>query len=184
MTSPISSTPLSASCDDALGPSSSCDAFDRAAGDLEPAALLERARDCGLVLELVDAQPDRRGRRRCRAYTLHLEPALWGGIDVVRAWGRRDVMRRPRRLLSHHPDVGEACAALERVIRRRLRRGYRPVAAGWNAAGYGDGVAAAGEPDRLDSPVAPYSVPPSRPVSPAEASRRRNGPQVGRRSGS
>jgi predicted DNA-binding WGR domain protein len=89
------------------------------------ASLLELARERGLVLDLVDAAPDARGRWRNRTYRLHLQPALWGGVDVVRTWGRRGTkLGRPRRLVTHHPDHAEATAALASVIRRRLRRGY------------------------------------------------------------
>jgi predicted DNA-binding WGR domain protein len=77
-----------------------------------------------LVLDLVDAAPDARGRWRNRTYRLHLQAALWGGVDVVRTWGRRGSLRRPRRLVTHHPDEVEAADALAPVIRRRLRRDY------------------------------------------------------------
>ena len=87
--------------------------------------LVERAQERGLVLDLVDAAPDARGRWRNRTYRLHLQAALWGGVDVVRTWGRRGSLRRPRRLVTHHPDQTGATAALASVIRRRLRRGYR-----------------------------------------------------------
>jgi predicted DNA-binding WGR domain protein len=89
------------------------------------ASLLELARERGLVLDLVDASPDARGRWRNRTYRLHLQAALWGGVDVVRTWGRRGSLRRPRRLVTHHPDETQAAAALASLIRRRLRRGYR-----------------------------------------------------------
>jgi predicted DNA-binding WGR domain protein len=90
------------------------------------ASLLELARERGLVLDLVDAAPDARGRWRNRTYRLHLQPALWGGVDVVRTWGRRGTsFGKPRRLVTHHPDQTEASAALASVLRRRLRRGYR-----------------------------------------------------------
>ena len=88
------------------------------------AELVATARDAGLVLDLVDAEPDSRGRRRDRTYRLHLQATLWGGVSVVREWGRRGRIRRPRRLVTHHPDTPRAVAELERVILRRLRRGY------------------------------------------------------------
>jgi len=90
------------------------------------ASLLELARERGLALDLVDAAPDACGRWRNRTYRLHLQPALWGGVDVVRTWGKcGTTLGRPRRLVTHHPDHTEATAALASVIRRRLRRGYR-----------------------------------------------------------
>ena len=93
----------------------------------ELAGLVARASSHGLVLDLVDAAPDARGRWRNRTYRLHLQAALWGGVDVVRTWGRRGSLRRPRRLVTHHPDEVEAADALASVIRRRLRRGYSPA---------------------------------------------------------
>ena len=76
----------------------------------------------GLVLELVDRGP--RPGRRARFYALHLQPALWGGVDVVRAWGRLGHRHRPRCLVTSHPDETGAHAALRDLVRRRLRRGY------------------------------------------------------------
>jgi hypothetical protein len=99
--------------------------IDTTDGATELAGLVARASSRGLVLDLVDAAPDARGRWRNRTYRLHLQPALWGGVDVVRTWGRRGTtLRRPRRLVTHHPDEMEAAEALMSVIRRRLRRGY------------------------------------------------------------
>ena len=88
--------------------------------------LIAMARRAGLTLDLVDAEPDTHGRRRDRTYRIHLQATLWGGVSVVREWGRRGRTRRPRRLVTHHPDALEAVAELERVILRRLGRGYAP----------------------------------------------------------
>ena len=99
--------------------------IDATYGATELAGLVARASSHGLVLDLVDASPDARGRWRNRTYRLHLQAALWGGVDVVRTWGRRGSLRRPRRLVTHHPDEVEAAGALASAIRRRLRRGYR-----------------------------------------------------------
>jgi predicted DNA-binding WGR domain protein len=92
--------------------------------DRAPGELVARALVSGLVLELVDLPPGR--GRRCRYYALHVQPTLFdGGIDVVRTWGRIGSIHRPRRLCTHHLDEPAAFAALERVLHRRLRRGYR-----------------------------------------------------------
>lgn len=88
--------------------------------------LIATARSAGLVLDLVDAESDSQGRRLDRTYRVHLQATLWGGVSVVREWGRRGRTRRARRLVTHHPDAPEAVAELERVILRRLRRGYAP----------------------------------------------------------
>jgi predicted DNA-binding WGR domain protein len=76
----------------------------------------------GLVLEFVDRGPG--PGRRARFSALHLQPALWGGVDVVRAWGRLGHRHRPRCLVTSHPDESSAHAALPDLVRRRLRRGY------------------------------------------------------------
>ena len=88
--------------------------------------LIAIARGAGLTLDLVDTEPDSQGRRRDRTYRIHLQATLWGGVSVVREWGRRGHTRRPRRLVTHHSDQPESVAELERVILRRLRRGYAP----------------------------------------------------------
>ena len=89
--------------------------------------LAARAATDGLLFNLVDVVPDAQGRRRSRVYGVHLQMTLWGECSVVRQWGRRGRMRRPRRLVTHHADAPAALAELERVIRRRLRRGYVPA---------------------------------------------------------
>jgi predicted DNA-binding WGR domain protein len=86
------------------------------------------ARVYGLVLELVDRGSGRRGR--CRFYALHLQPSLFGGCHVVRSWGRVGHRYRPRQLVTCHPTVESAYAALPPVVRRRLRGGYQPSAQG------------------------------------------------------
>jgi predicted DNA-binding WGR domain protein len=82
------------------------------------------AREDGLVLELVDrgSGPE----RRFRFYALHVQPALFGCCHVVRSWGRLGHRHRPRQLVTCHPTVESAHAALRPVVRRRLRRGYQP----------------------------------------------------------
>ena len=89
--------------------------------------LAARAATDGVLFDLVDVVPDAHGRRRCRMYRVHVQMTLWGEFSVVRQWGRRGRMRRPRGLVTHHADAPAAVAELERVIRRRLRRGYVPT---------------------------------------------------------
>jgi predicted DNA-binding WGR domain protein len=91
----------------------------------------------GLVLELVDRGPG--PGRRARFYALHLQPALWGAVDVVRTWGRLGRRHRPRCLVTSHPDEGSARVALRHLVRRRLRRGYRRLDRGV-PAGYSAGI--------------------------------------------
>lgn len=85
--------------------------------------LAATASACGLVLALVD--PPEAEQRRARRYAIYVQPALFGGVDVVRAWGRLDAVHRPRRLVTHHAGEADAEAAVAAVIARRLRRGYQ-----------------------------------------------------------
>ncbi len=50
------------------------------------------------------------------------QPALWGGDALIRAWGR---LPGPGRSLTRfYPDRAAAQPEVERLIARRLRRGY------------------------------------------------------------
>jgi predicted DNA-binding WGR domain protein len=64
---------------------------------------------------------------RYRGYELRWQPALWGGVLLVRTWGRLGARRRVA--VSYHPDRASARPLIERAVRRRLRRGYRLVEA-------------------------------------------------------
>jgi predicted DNA-binding WGR domain protein len=66
-------------------------------------------------------------QNRFRCYELRWQPALWGGVLLVRTWGRLGARRRVA--VSHHPDRASAQPAAERAVRRRLQRGYRLVEA-------------------------------------------------------
>ena len=89
--------------------------------------LVERVMSGGLVLHLVDSAADAHGRLRSRAYVIAVQPALWGGVDVVRSWGRRGHLRRPRLLASHHASDPELRRAVADVVSLRLRHGYVPA---------------------------------------------------------
>jgi predicted DNA-binding WGR domain protein len=65
-------------------------------------------------------------RRRFRFYELRWQPTLWGGVALVRAWGR---LGTPGRwAATEYPDRAAAQPDVERAVRRRLGRGYRLVA--------------------------------------------------------
>ena len=65
-------------------------------------------------------------RNRYRFYCLTWQPCLWGGGALVRAWGRLGTPGRS--LTAFYPDRASAEAAIGRLLRRRLRHGYRVVA--------------------------------------------------------
>jgi len=122
--SSVDPDPLRPSCGHAVDRHGAPGVIERAADPPELPRLLARAQSVGLTLDLVDVAADGLGRHRCRTYQVYLQPALWGGLDVVRSWGRRGHLRRPRRLATHHPDEAAAEAALAAVIRRRLQHAY------------------------------------------------------------
>ena len=64
--------------------------------------------------------------RRFRFSELRWQPTLWGGVALVRAWGR---LGAPGRwAATEYPDRAAAQPDVERAVRRRLGRGYRLVA--------------------------------------------------------
>ena len=73
-----------------------------------------------MSIALTRIEPDR-GMRRY--YSLSCWPDLFGGVSVVREWGR---IGSPGRLrCDPYPGQAEAEAALEALRRRKIRRGYR-----------------------------------------------------------
>ena len=66
-------------------------------------------------------------QRRFRFYELRWQTTRWRGVVVVRVWGRLGTPGRAR--VREYPDRAAAAPDVERAVRRRLRRGYRLVAA-------------------------------------------------------
>jgi predicted DNA-binding WGR domain protein len=60
---------------------------------------------------------------RFRVYVLAWRPTLWGDVALVQSWGRGDRPTRSRATWYARRADGERAAV--RVLRRRLRRGYR-----------------------------------------------------------
>jgi predicted DNA-binding WGR domain protein len=67
-------------------------------------------------------------KRYFRFSELRLQETLWGGVALVRAWGRLGTPGRWR--ASEYPDRAAVGPDVERAGRRRLGRGYRLVRAG------------------------------------------------------
>src|SRR3954454_12381008 len=64
-------------------------------------------------------------QRRFRFYELRWQPTLWGGVALVRAWGR---LGTPGRwAATEYPDRAAARSDVARAGRRRLGRDYRLV---------------------------------------------------------
>lgn len=60
-----------------------------------------------------------------RFYVLSIEPTLFDDVALVREWGRLGAQGRRRLDLYRHS--GQAREALESWLRRKSKRGYRPV---------------------------------------------------------
>jgi predicted DNA-binding WGR domain protein len=74
-----------------------------------------------MPVELRRIDPARNMRR---FYRLDVQPELFGGVSLVREWGR--IGRAGRLRLDHHPASIAARAALENHRRAKERRGYTP----------------------------------------------------------
>jgi len=83
-------------------------------------ALVERAlSDSGILFS--KASPG----FRC-FYRLTLQPTLFGGLDLVREWGRLAPSQTThRRVVEHHERRTDVLEALADAVRVRLRHGYR-----------------------------------------------------------
>ena len=64
-------------------------------------------------------------KNRARFYTITWQPALWGGGALLRRWGR--LGGSGRALTTFYDDRASAQESIERLIRRRLQRGYEVV---------------------------------------------------------
>ena len=73
--------------------------------------------------ELVRVEP---AKGMARYYMAAIWPDLFGGVSLVREWGR---LGQPGRLrLDAHPDTAGAQAKLVELVRRKERKGYRRIA--------------------------------------------------------
>lgn len=61
-------------------------------------------------------------RNMRRFYELALQPTLFGGASVVRNWGR--IGTAGQSMMQTFDHAADARAALERLARRKRRRGY------------------------------------------------------------
>jgi predicted DNA-binding WGR domain protein len=83
-------------------------------------ALVERALSDGGIL-FSKASPG------CQFfYRLTLQPTLFGGLDLVREWGRlAPTQTTHRRVVEHYARRVEVLEPLSEAVRVRLRHGYR-----------------------------------------------------------
>ncbi len=62
------------------------------------------------------------GQNMRRFYLMHVQPDLFGGVSLVREWGR--IGSSGRVLAEHHADEGSAVTSLLDMARIKRRRGY------------------------------------------------------------
>lgn len=60
-----------------------------------------------------------------RYYAMSVQPDLFGGVRLVREWGRRGTFGRT--IATHHLDEAAANVALEVMRNMKLGRGYSPI---------------------------------------------------------
>lgn len=73
-----------------------------------------------IVLDRVD-----RGQNMARFYRISVDPALFGLMAVTREWGR--IGRSGQSRIDLYPNVAEAAAAANVLMRNKMRRGYVPA---------------------------------------------------------
>jgi predicted DNA-binding WGR domain protein len=62
---------------------------------------------------------------QARFYRLAVWPDLFGGFSLAREYGR---IGQPGLLrLDPYPEEGQAHSALHKLVRRKTRRGYKPI---------------------------------------------------------
>src|SRR5450759_3911736 len=71
---------------------------------------------------LVNVDPD---KNRYRFYTLTWQPSLFGGLALVRSWGRIGMSGRSRAIFF--ADQESAQKTVEEILKRRLGHGYAVV---------------------------------------------------------
>jgi predicted DNA-binding WGR domain protein len=72
-----------------------------------------------------------------RWYAVSIQPTLFGRVAVVRLWGSR-VNDFQQRLAQPYDDEASARAAADRLIRAKVRRGYR-ITSGYKPPGLDKG---------------------------------------------
>ena len=66
-----------------------------------------------------------------RFYRMSLQPDLFGGVDLVREWGR--IGFRGQWLIERHPGEDEAVSAMLKLEAAKRKRGYGPNPTGANS---------------------------------------------------
>ena len=61
-------------------------------------------------------------RNMRRFYCISIQPDLFGGVSLIREWGRLGCGGQV--MIEHHRDEGQAVTALLKVAAMKRRRGY------------------------------------------------------------
>ena len=75
----------------------------------------------GLLFRKVD-----RAKNQNRVYVLLWQENLFGEWELVRIWGRAGTNMR-RMKTTPYPDLDAALPEIRRIVRKRLRHGYRAM---------------------------------------------------------
>jgi predicted DNA-binding WGR domain protein len=93
-----------------------------------------------MVLHSIEAADN-----RFRFFVLELRPQPDGRHELARRWGR--IGTEGRRAIELVGDLSDVTAAFDRLLKRRLARGYR-VVEDTHASAASDGLASAPKPER------------------------------------
>lgn len=75
------------------------------------------------TVRVVRIEPDQNMRR---FYRLRLQPDLFGGVSLLREWGR--IGTAGRIMMDRYEDAGQAADALLDLYRSKCKRGYQLAA--------------------------------------------------------
>lgn len=84
--------------------------------------ILDDAAGLGVVLPSIDLKRIDVTKNMRRFYRMSLQPDLFGGVDLVREWGR--IGFRGQWLIERHLGEGDAVSAMLSLESAKRRRGY------------------------------------------------------------
>ena len=86
--------------------------------------IVDDAAGLGVVSPSIDLKRIDLTKNMRRFYRMSLQPDLFGGVDLVREWGR--IGFRGQWLIERHPGEDEAVLAMLKLEAAKRKRGYGP----------------------------------------------------------
>ena len=86
--------------------------------------IVDYAAGLGVVPSSIDLKRIDVTKNMRRFYRMSLQPDLFGGVDLVREWGR--IGFRGQWLIERHPGEDEAVSAMLKLEAAKRKRGYGP----------------------------------------------------------